>query len=222
MSRRAAGEASVWDAEYARGGVPSSVRAGPSGALVDHLRRFSRAPGVALDIGCGKGRNARFLSELGWRAVGVDLSAVALSAFPLHAAQAARADIARAWPFADGAFDFAVDAFCFKHLIAPEEVALYAAELARVLKPGGAALMSLAPPTDGYYAACPREVDADGRFIVTDPQVGARSVLYDERDMQAVFAAPLRARLVERRAGPGLMHGREYARATDVYLIERA
>ena len=37
------------------------------------------APGRALDLACGEGRNAVWLAEQGWQATGVDFSAVALA-----------------------------------------------------------------------------------------------------------------------------------------------
>lgn len=35
-------------------------------------------PGLAIDIACGEGRNTRWLASLGWTAVGVDYSSVAI------------------------------------------------------------------------------------------------------------------------------------------------
>ena len=211
----------AWDAEYAAQGVPSSVRTKPSGALVGYLKRVAPpAPGCALDIGCGRGRNVRYLAELGWAAVGLDYSDTAVRAARRSGVSCVRADAGAAWPFADDAFDLAVDAFCFKHLIEPSAVAAYARELRRVLRPGGAAMLSLAPPEDGYYGACPREADGSGRVVILDPKVGVRSVLYGEADISEMFGG-FSATRIERREKPGDMHGRCYDRVTDVYRLVR-
>ena len=57
-------------------------------------RRFaadveSLAPGTALDLGCGEGRNAVWLAERGWRVTAVDFSEVALAKAERLAARSA-------------------------------------------------------------------------------------------------------------------------------------
>jgi tellurite methyltransferase len=44
------------------------------------VREFTQAltPGVALDLACGPGRNAIYLSDLGWRVTALDASPVAI------------------------------------------------------------------------------------------------------------------------------------------------
>lgn len=94
-----------------------------------------------VDIGCGLGTEIAYLAANGWKAVGVDLSEVALG----RARQAhggpffVRADVL-ALPFPAGVFDVALDRGCF-HYLSPVQWPDYAAEAWRVLRPGGRMLL---------------------------------------------------------------------------------
>lgn len=68
-------EREEWDERYA--GQDLLWHAEPNRFLVEEVADL--APGTALDIACGEGRNAVWLAERGWRATGVDFSAVALA-----------------------------------------------------------------------------------------------------------------------------------------------
>lgn len=64
----------TWNARYAAKELVWS--AGPNESFareVEHL-----APGRALDLGCGEGRNAIYLAEHGWRVTAIDFSDVAI------------------------------------------------------------------------------------------------------------------------------------------------
>ena len=63
-----------WDGRY--GGSELVWGSGPNRFLVDEVGDL--APGVALDVACGEGRNAIWLAERGWRVVGVDFSPIGL------------------------------------------------------------------------------------------------------------------------------------------------
>lgn len=66
-------DSAAWDARYAEN--PLVWSAGPNqfvAALSD------LAPGRAVDLACGEGRNAIWLASLGWRVTGVDFSPVAI------------------------------------------------------------------------------------------------------------------------------------------------
>ena len=64
-----------WNRRYAEPGLLWS--AAPNRFLVSEVNEL--APGRALDLACGEGRNAVWLAERGWNVVGVDYSDVALA-----------------------------------------------------------------------------------------------------------------------------------------------
>jgi 2-polyprenyl-3-methyl-5-hydroxy-6-metoxy-1,4-benzoquinol methylase len=101
------------------------------------------APGTALDLGCGDGRNASFLAGAGWRVTGVDFSAVGLAR---AASRAAERGLAVDWLQADlltwtppvAAFDLVI--IMFIHLPEAERERVHAAAAAAVA-PGGTLLV---------------------------------------------------------------------------------
>lgn len=64
-----------WDRRYAE--TESLWSATPNRFLVSEAREL--APGSALDLACGEGRNAVWLAALGWRVTAVDFSEVAIA-----------------------------------------------------------------------------------------------------------------------------------------------
>ena len=111
-------------------------------ALLEGLPR-----GSAVDVACGTGRQARLLVELGHSVEGVDLNeamlAIAREGVPHAHFQQGTFD---ALPFDDASFDLAVSSLALTH-IADLRPALE--EMARVVKPGGYAVLSGHAPRDG-------------------------------------------------------------------------
>jgi len=131
-----------WDGFYADRGnpVPFFV-AKPDENLVSYLDRGLLAPGRALDLGCGPGRNAVHLASLGFDVDAVDISPTALAWAAERAREAGvqvrfhHADIfsARLPP---GQYDLVYDSGCLHHL-PPHRRVSYRDLLDRVLAPGG-------------------------------------------------------------------------------------
>jgi SAM-dependent methyltransferase len=152
-------------------------------------RRFAEevaglAPGRALDLACGEGRNAVWLAERGWEVTGVDFSDVAL----VKAAQLATSrGVEVEWVVADvldddpvaGAFDLVV----VLYLQLPREAMLRAIRgAASAVAPGGTLLVL------GHDSAN----IADGHGGPKDP-----AVLYTADDL-----VPLLEGLTVEHAGP--------------------
>jgi ubiquinone/menaquinone biosynthesis C-methylase UbiE len=99
-----------------------------------------KRPGLRiLDLGCGTGHNLELLSAYG-RSVGFDLSAASLVMAREAGKQVARADASRV-PFAADTFDL-VTSFDVMQCTPRDREAVQ--EMARVLKPGGRAVITMA------------------------------------------------------------------------------
>jgi SAM-dependent methyltransferase len=125
----------------------------PSRFLVSEVRAL--APGRALDLACGMGRNAIWLAERGWDVTAVDYSEVALAEAKRRAAARGvevewiLADVTE-WAPEAGAFDL-VCVFYLQLPAAERRVVL--AQAARAVAPHGIALVvghDLRNLTDGW------------------------------------------------------------------------
>ncbi|MCF6469754.1 class I SAM-dependent methyltransferase [Nonomuraea sp. MG754425] len=106
--------------------------------LRGELRRLGR-PGRALDIGAAGGGNTRVLVEAGWDATAADHSQTAVETARRRGIKAVRAD-ARALPFETGSVDLVTAFDVLEHI---REDHLVTEEIARVLAPGGHALIAV-------------------------------------------------------------------------------
>ena len=152
-----------WDPPRVPGELPGLVasRVVPAGATV-------------LDVGCGAGLEAVWMAERGFAVVGVDSSREGV----LRAEErAARAGVEVDWrpgsvydlPIGDASIDLILDRGCL-HGIDREDRPDYAAEIDRVLRPGGLLLLRGAAEDDdeqGVVGVGAAEVDRlfpPGRF----------------------------------------------------------
>jgi SAM-dependent methyltransferase len=102
-----------------------------------------RVAGVAADVGCGNGRHLEVLADRADRAVGVDLSGrlLALARERVPGADCLQASADRL-PLASASVDLGVYVAAVHHLPTRERRVASLDELARVLAPGGRALVS--------------------------------------------------------------------------------
>lgn len=129
--------ASAWLSAMAEGGDWAR------GTVLDPamLDRVERGPvRRALDVGCGEGRFCRLLAREGVEATGIDPTEALIDAARRRDPQG-RYLVGRAedLPFPDRAFDLVVS---YLSLVDIEDLAAAAAEMARVLVPGGKLLIA--------------------------------------------------------------------------------
>jgi SAM-dependent methyltransferase len=100
---------------------------------LDALRRLlGPGSGRCLDIGCGNGVSTAVVAELGWTAVGVDVSTELLE-LARGRGLAVQEGAAEALPFEDATFDAAVSVWTHTDI---EDFSAALREAARVLRPG--------------------------------------------------------------------------------------
>ncbi|MEW6516858.1 MAG: methyltransferase domain-containing protein [candidate division FCPU426 bacterium] len=164
---------------------------GPLGCRTDVADAIALRPGQSLlDVGCGRGGLLRALAEKhpeAGRLAGVDASPAMLAE-----AQRSRPDHRIEWvsgriealPFADAAFDWVVCDCSFNHAEDPRGAA---AELYRVLKPGGTAVLAEPVTREPLPAAIRQDPQARAACFggcLTLPELEAvfRAVGFDVRE----------------------------------------
>jgi len=137
--------------------------------------------GPLLECACGRGRNALPLAARGHAVVGLDHAHAALRRFREraeregHSGQAVpvRHDLREAFPIRDAAVGAVFDITAVDNLVEAAHREAYGREIARVLKPGGLAVM-----------------DAVGA-VVCDPHTGIRNRLFHAVDLDSLFVPAL-------------------------------
>jgi SAM-dependent methyltransferase len=108
-------------------------------AILARELRSLPGPGRALDIGAAGGGNTRVLAQHGWQALALEYSASAAGVARSRGVPVIRAD-ARELPVASGSCGVVTAFDILEHI---QEDYLAAAEIARILRPGGTALIAV-------------------------------------------------------------------------------
>lgn len=128
-----------WDEAYRSGFVPWEI-----GEVSPHLAAafatWDPAPTAALELGCGSGHDAAWLSGQGVRVTAVDASAEALARARAGLGEAdvrlVHADLRHELPLPDGSVQLVYDRGLLHHLAPPERLAV-AQRAHAALEPGG-------------------------------------------------------------------------------------
>ncbi len=154
--------------------------------------------GPLLECACGRGRNAIPLADLGHAVVGLDHAVSALRRFDERAKRAGhrgravpvRHDLREAFPVRDEAVGAVFDITAIDNLVEAADREAYGREIARVLKPGGLAVVVTFDIDDGYYAPFLDRPDAAGT-VVRDPHTGIRNKIFRAADLDELFVPVL-------------------------------
>lgn len=128
----------IFQWRYWRGQTPWDTQITPP-EVMEFIAQ--RAPGKALDLGCGTGTNALNLARHGWQVTGIDFAPIAIRRARRKAAAAGleidfhAADVSNL-SMLSGPYDYALDIGCLFTLDEKNRVK-YADELARLVRPRG-------------------------------------------------------------------------------------
>jgi SAM-dependent methyltransferase len=152
------------------------------------------APGERLlDVACGTGNAALLAAGRGAMVTGLDGSARLLE---VAASRAQEAGVRAEWvhgdlealPFADGAFDVAVSVF---GVIFARDPAQAAAELERVVRPGGRVLLATWVARGPLMEIMRASMAATARLAPPGPPPPARPDWGDPAALEALFSGPV-------------------------------
>ena len=171
-----AGQQQHWAATFAAS--PDMYGTGPSEPARAAADLFSAAGARrVLELGAGQGRDTLFLARRGFAVAALDYAPGALEAISAAAAAAglatlvstARHDVRQPLPFPDGGFDASYSHMLFCMALTTAELARLAAEVHRVIRPGGLVIYTVRHVGDAHHGTGTPHGDGmyeHGGFIV--------------------------------------------------------
>jgi len=195
-------ESKLWDKKYREKNIASSFK-GTLSRSITFLKEFLEKNGGSLtglqilDCGCGNGRNAVPLAEMGNTVFGLDISENAVKdalekgrkvkpQWKLHLFHASMAELL---PFPDSFFDVVADITSFDILLGEEEIDVHRQEVWRVLKPDGYFLYYDMDATDPYALWLKSEGRMREGGIIVSPEPGPIPFkIYSIAEVAAIFS----------------------------------
>jgi ubiquinone/menaquinone biosynthesis C-methylase UbiE len=149
-----------------------------------------------LDLGCGDGRDARFLSERGFPVIATDLSKKALEITRRRApaAKTQNVDLTRGLPFPDESFGVIVASLSL-HYFPWRLTTEILADVRRCLRPDGHLLARLNSTKDPHYRAAEKQPVENNFYLVE----GMPKRLFDQQDLKALLQEGWRILATEER-----------------------
>jgi len=164
----------------------------PSELVVEFTKVLRRCrAGRVLDVGCGAGRHLVFLARQGFQLYGVDLSPTGLSHARAWAEEEGlevelrRADMTFL-PYRDGFFDGVVCVFSIYHGTLAQ-VRKAVAEIRRVLRPGGAALIMF-KSRESYRFGRGRQIEPNTFLADEGDDAGALHHYSDRAEVEGLLS----------------------------------
>jgi SAM-dependent methyltransferase len=231
MNQKSCEISAAWVQEYEKQGIPSSFRKDPARSVVEFVSWIEKKQGQknqhVADLGCGRGRNSFYLASRGFSVIAIDflqsnIDAVKEEAVHFKGSIAAFAqDVSIHWPIEPSSLDFAIDVFCYKHIISKEAQKNYRLELWKALKPGGLYFISLASVHDGFYGPLLDNSPSPMEKMVIDPYANIASYLYSIEDLSREFADLFTVIEASEKISTSPMHGRDYTRNVLNVILQR-
>lgn len=147
-----------------------------------------RARGArVLEVGCGRGRDAAWLSTHGFEVVAFDRRPLVAARAAAPAASFLRADIRRPLPLRDGVFDVAVASLSLHYFSWAVTLAAFA-EVRRVLGPEGVFVFRV-NATDDFAHGAGEGIELEPHFHRTERSAWAETKrFFDDEMVRAVVA----------------------------------
>ena len=137
-----------------------------------------------LELGCGGGQDACFLTGLGFAVIATDFSEGALELTRRHAPGATleNIDLTRGLPFPDAAFRVIVASLCL-HYFPWRQTLEILADVRRCLEPRGHLLARFNSTRDPHYSAAEKQEIEENFYLVG----GMPKRLFDRKGVDALF-----------------------------------
>lgn len=213
----------VWEREYRNPQLVTKDEK-PQKDMLRFLKFLKKEEGVeladlrVLDLGCGTGRNANYLAELGNTVTGFEISQTAIKLARTRAGENGitvdyrKQNIGAPYPFDDGAFDLVLDVTSSNSLNEKERE-IYFAETHRVLKSDGYFFVkTLCKDGDQNVKALLKKSPGLEPDTYINESLGLTERVFSEQDFRSLYSKHFHILRLEKKTNYTRFKGRSYKR----------